>query len=136
MVEKIELKKIKVRYGGNECSMCNREMQIGWTAYFNPANKALICVPCAKTIEHSEAIEKGKEDDAVSPQQFDMLFDMLGKNGDSVTVLNQQVNDMDKKLDTLIDKLSSLFAERFSVIEKPLEEKKETRKATKRKPRK
>ena len=129
----IELKEIKVRYAGNKCSKCDRDMKVGWSAFFDPTTKSLYCQPCGKAMQQGEAIEIGKNEDAVSPEQFDILLNMLGKQGDVLAVLNQQVNDMNKRLDTLIESLSSLFADRFSLIQPPPEAEKKTKASAKKK---
>lgn len=129
----IELKEIKVRYAGNKCNKCDRDMKVGWSAFFDATTKSLYCQPCGKAMQQGEAIESGKNEDAVSPEQFDILLNMFGTQGDVLGTLNQQVNDLIKKVDTLIESLSNLFADRFSLKQSLPEAEKKTKASAKKK---
>lgn len=49
------MQKIKVRYAGNKCAKCGREMKVGWDAFFEPKGKSLYCTVCEKDNQQSES---------------------------------------------------------------------------------
>lgn len=45
----MELKEITVRYAG-KCVKCQRELKVGWTAFFDSEKKELYCRPCSREV--------------------------------------------------------------------------------------
>ena len=48
------LKEIKVRYE-TKCMKCQRDIKVGWTAFYEADGKKLYCVPCGNILKLTEA---------------------------------------------------------------------------------
>lgn len=86
----MQLSEIKVRYAGNPCAKCGRDMRVGWSAFFDASTKSLYCVPCGAVVKnHENAPPKESADELDST--INSLFEMIGC--------------IDLKLSSIIEKL-------------------------------
>lgn len=90
------MKEIKVRYKGNKCSDCGREMQVGWKAFFDVVNekKFLYCTVCAKA-----RIDGNKPTTTEQPEQKEQ----------SVYNLEEIIGMVNMKLTVVIEELSRVI---------------------------
>lgn len=92
----MNLTEIKVRYDGNKCSKCGRDVKKGWTGYFanDNGNKLLFCQPCGEAIKKGEIAEKTE----VNPEELNLVARL-----DQITfLLGNLVNDVKKLFENQI----------------------------------
>lgn len=75
----MSLTEIKVRYAGNHCAKCNREMKVGWKAMFEKVNNkpVMYCLPCSKQKEKIDDIQLESAEVEVEKEEIKSLFDEL-----------------------------------------------------------
>lgn len=109
----IELKKIAVRYPENKCGKCERVMQVGWSAWYQPEGKKLFCVPCGDnminsgkakdtTVQSEVAAKPDEEEENLLMNELAgnvrLYNEMLTSFGDSIRIVRETINAVEAEL--------------------------------------
>lgn len=105
----MELKKIQSRYAC-KCSRCGRQINSGWTVYFEPKTKNVYCRPCGEIgLQKIKQAQTGIEE--LPPQELkETDRDVIERLDTNVQEFYVMLSSYGKKLEeivTLLDKLDT-----------------------------
>lgn len=85
------LKEVKTTKDGIKCSKCNRDIKKSWAIFYDSETKTIYCKPCGSNQMQKDS---STQDGSASDGQFDILFDMLGKHNELISVLNESIDEL------------------------------------------
>ena len=96
------LTKIKVRFEGNHCAKCNREVKVGWDAYFENVGgvKELYCKPCGDPMFQKQERESEKPETSLS-ESSKIIEDIISRLiliNELYPLLDVRIRDMQESL--------------------------------------
>ena len=114
------LTKIKVRFEGNKCAECNREVKVGWEAYFENVDgvKKLYCKICGDPMFQKQERESEKPETPLS-QSSKIIEDILSR----LILINELYPLLDLRIRDMQESLKAFEYDTKAQLEKILKEK-------------
>lgn len=108
------ISEIKVKYDGNKCHKCGRDMKKGWTGYFENNNgiKKLYCKPCGDVMLSEPAkqqeLEQPKAETFEAIAQLALIVELLPQ-------IDERLKDMQSVLTDFIQE----YIKTYKAVMKP-----------------